>query len=449
MTLASVPRYDPEAVSRLGDRAIVVGGSIAGLSMAPVLADAFDEVLVMDRDTLPDGPVPRDGAPQTRHPHALLEAGRATFEDLFPGFSEAILTAGGVLVDSGTDMTYYDKGGYVADTDARLPTYCATRGLIEHIVRQRVADIPSVTLQDDTHVIEFETDADASSVTGVSYRHGDKDEQSLSADLVIDATGRTSPIPTWLENHGYQAPPVEDIEIDVSYSTIRLERPENDRRLFLVPPDPPRKRGAAFIPVEEGQWEVIVQGVHDEDTPRERSSFIEFVESLPVDAMGELLRQYEWDGEAIDYYPFPSSRRRRYEELDAFPDRLVVTGDAIASFNPIYGQGMSIAALDALQLHHTLADDGLHAVGPRFFERTSEVVDAAWQLVVGADFAFPETAGSKPTGTDLSNWYTARLLREAHADSGLSEAFLRVLRLERPAESLLRPGMIWRVLGPG
>jgi 2-polyprenyl-6-methoxyphenol hydroxylase-like FAD-dependent oxidoreductase len=193
---------------------------------------------------------------------------------------------------------------------------------------------------------------------------------------------------------------------------------------------------------------VIVQGVHGDDTPTDREGFVEFVESLPVAELGRQVTSQPWVSEEIEYYPYPSSRRRRYEELERFPDGLVVTGDAIASFNPIYGQGMSVAALDAVVLHHVLASDGVEDVGRRFFDRATPLVDAVWQMAAGADFAFPQTSGPKPTGIDLTNRYVARLLRKAHTDPVLSEAFLRVMRLEQPSTTLMRPGIAWRVLRP-
>ena len=164
--------------------------------------------------------------------------------------------------------------------------------------------------------------------------------------------------------------------------------------------------------------------------------------------MAELARDREWVSEEIHQYPFPSSLRRRYENLDRFPDRLVVTGDAIASFNPIYGQGMSVAALDALLLHHELADCDLAGLGPRVFDRTAEVVDVVWKLAVGRDFEFGETTGPKPTGTDLFNRYVQRLVRQAHSDPVLTDEFYRVFRLEQPPTALLRPGVVRRVLVP-
>ena len=448
MTIANIDRYDPDHLSLIGDRAVVIGGSLAGLSAARVLADAFEEVVVVDRDSLPDEPVAHKGAPQTSHPHVLLEAGRATLEDLFSGFGEEILAEGGLMIDSGTKMRHFEHGGFLADTRERLPTYCASRPLFEYVLRRRVNQIKNVELRGNHQFTEYLTTADAETITGVAIRDENGKEKTLSTDLVVDATGRTSRTPQWLDGHGYDTPRVDEVHVDVTYSSIQIERPSDDRRLFFVPPSSPRTRGGGLIPIEGDRWEVILQGVHGDDAPTDPDRFVEFAESLPLTEVGELVTSLPWVSDEIAHYPYPSSIRRRYEDLDQFPDGLVVTGDAIASFNPINGQGMSVAALDALQLHHALARAGLNNLARRFFGRTADVVDIVWQMSVGADFDFPETTGPKPHGTDLFNWYVDHLVKQAHSDPVLSEAFLRVMRLEQRPTKLLQPGIVWRVFRP-
>jgi len=445
MTLASVERYDRTGLSTLGERAVVVGGSMAGLAAARVLADAFEEVVVLERDEFADEPARRDGAPQTGHPHVMLEAGRATLEDFFPGFGEAVLSAGGLLLDAGSETTWYDQGGTLADTAERLPMYCATRPLFEHVVRQQMRAIGNVRLRDGCQFLAYDFAGDR--VTGVRFRDEAGDETGLGAALVVDATGRTSNTPRWLGEHGYPRPDVDEVEVGVSYSTVRIDRPPDDRRAIFLAPERGRARGAALVPVEGDQWEVILQGVNGDDAPTDRDRFEAWADGVPLDEVGQLVREREWTSEGVHHYPFPSSVRRHYESLDRFPEGLVVTGDAIASFNPIYGQGMSVAALDALVLHHELAA-GLDGIAPRVFDRASGVVDEAWKLAVGNDFIFPGTTGPKPAGTDLFNAYVARLVRRAHDDGALAEAFLRVFRLEQSVTSLLRPGVAWRVLRP-
>ncbi len=448
MVLSTVNRYDPDGIGTVGDRAVVLGGSMAGLCAARVLADAFRDVVVIERDELPTEPAARDGAPQTGHPHALLEPGRATLEDLFSGFGDELLAEGGLLIDALSDIKWYAEGGFVADGSERSPMYAASRPLYEHVVRRHVRARDGVELRDGCRFFDYLTDDQTTAVTGVTYREADGAERELDADLVVDATGRTSRTPNWLGDHGYEAPPVDEVRIDVTYSTARVERPTGDRRLFFVPPTPPRTRGVYVIPIENGQWEVLLQTVHGGEAPTDREGVIEFLETLPVTEPGSLVRSAAWRSETVHRYPFPSNRRRRYEALDAFPEGLVVTGDAIASFNPIYGQGMSVAALDAVILHHALADRGLEDLAARFFDAVSDVVDVVWRISVGNDFGFAETTGPKPTGTDITNRYLSRLVRKGHDDPVLRTEVGRVLILAQSPSTLFRPSVLWRAIRP-
>jgi len=448
VTLAAVDRYDSGRVGDVGDRAVVLGGSVGGLCAARVLADGFDEVVVVERDPLPDAPVARDGAPQTNHPHALLTAGQAVLEDLFAGFGEDLIRAGGLVVDTTRNFLEYQRGGFVAPGTERTPTYCATRPLFEHVARRRLRERDAVRLLSPCRFVGYRTDDADRAVTGVTVRDGDGPTESLGADLVVDATGRASRTPEWLDDAGYDAPPTDRIEIDLQYSSVRIDRPPGDRRLVSVPPDPPRTRGAALIPVEDDRWEVILAEMGADGGPTDRAGVIAFAEDLPVALVGDLLSTRPWVGDGVARYPFPASVRRRYERLERFPGGLVVTGDAMASFNPVYGQGMSVAALDALVLHHALADGGLDRLGPRFFDRVAPVLDTPWQLAVGADRGFAATDAAASPAERLFERYFDRLLRRAHEDSVVAAAYQEVVGLERPPTALLRPGVLARVLLP-
>ncbi|WP_137286976.1 FAD-dependent oxidoreductase [Halorussus salinisoli] len=447
MTLTTVPRYDSDRISERKGRAVVVGAGMAGLLAARVLADGFEDVTVLDRDSLADEATPRRGVPQGRHPHALLEAGRATLEDLFPGYGEDLVSAGGVVVDFASDVNFYDEGDFLAHGPFRMETYSASRPLFEQIVRQHVAGLDGVRIRPDCQVADYRFDGARRSVDGVAVQeNGERTE--IPADLVVDATGRTSRTPTWLSDHGYAPPPVDEVHIDLSYSTTYVERPASDRRTYLVPPSSPRTRGGMAAPVEGDRWVVNLQGVHGTDPPTGFEEFTEYAASLPTPTLKRLLDDRPNRSETVEHYPFPSNRRHRYESLDRFPDGLVVVGDAVASFNPVYAQGISVAALEALVLHRTLATGRRGNLALRFFDRAEDVVDVAWMLAVGSDFGFPQTTGPKPRGTDLAARYLSRLTRRAHTDGELADAFVRVLSMERPPTSLFRPGVLWRVFGP-
>lgn len=478
MALRSIPRYDSDRVSRRGGRAVVVGASMAGLMAARVLADSFESVRVIDRDPLPSEPTARPGTPQAHHVHVLQEAGRATLEDLFPGFGEDLLAAGALMIDSASQFHFYDEGDFLADGPNRMPMYCASRPLFDHITRQHVAALDGVTLRGDCRFTRYLLDDRTSAVEGVAVDGaavdgaavdgaaddgvaddgvaddgaavdgGDSEPREIAADVVVDATGRTSRTPTWLESHGYRSPETDEVHIDLAYSTVLVDRPPDDRRAFLALPTPPRTRGGVVIPVEDGRWLVTIAGVHGDHPPTDAEGFVDFAASLPISRFRDLLDDHEIVSEDVFHYPFQSTVRRRYEDLDRFPAGLVVVGDAIASFNPVYGQGMSVAALEALQLHHTLASGDRTDLGLRFFQRAGTVIDDAWNLAASADFQYPQTTGPEPFGTGILNRYLSRLTRKAHTDGVLAEAFARVIMMEKRPISLFRPDIVWRVLKP-
>lgn len=459
MTLTTVPRYDSGRISERGGRAVVVGAGMAGLLAARVLADKFETVTVLERDSLAEEATPRRGVPQGRHPHALLEAGRATLADLFPGYSEEVVSAGGVVVDFASDVEFYLEDDFLAHGPERMETYSASRPLFEEIARRHVADLDGVRIRSDCQFTDYLTgDAGQSdgkvrsgekdqSVEGVEVRE-DGDRVEVSADLVVDATGQASRTPSWLADHGYEPPPMDEVTVDLAYSTAYIERPADDRRTYLVPPAPPRTRGGMAAPVEDDRWVVNLNGVHGDDPPDEFADFPAFAASLPTPALERLLEAHSPVSGTVEQYPFPSNRRYRYEALDRFPDGLVVVGDAVASYNPVYAQGMSVAALEALVLHRALSTGGREGFALRFFEAVEPVVDVAWLLAIGSDLEFPQSTGPKPPGTDLAGRYRSRLTRRAHDDGALANDFLRVLSMERPPTSLFRPGVLWRVFGP-
>jgi 2-polyprenyl-6-methoxyphenol hydroxylase-like FAD-dependent oxidoreductase len=446
MSLESVPAYRPERVERVGERAVVVGASVSGLLTARILADAFDRVTVVERNELPDGPVVRDGAPQSRHPHLLQGSGRAILDDLFPEFGDEFVAMGGLVIDAASDFNFYDEDGYVAHPPTRIPLYAGSRPLLEYVVRQRVSALDGVRILDGCHVTDYRVDGGGQTVTGVQIK-GDG-ETTLSADLTVDATGRASRTPRWLERQGYTPPEVAEVTVDLAYSTVTVDRDSGDKRAFWAPASPPYTRGGGTVPVEGGRRQLVLTGVHGDEPPSDADEFRAFASTLQITELVEILECHEIRSDEVAYYPFPSNLRRYYERLDRFPDGLLVVGDAIASYNPVYGQGMSVAALHALVLHHTLAAGGLGNLAVRFFDDAEHVIDTAWLMAVGADFQFPQTTGPKPRGAGLMGWYLSRLTRKAHSDRVLAERLLRVILMERPPTSLLHPGVIGRVFKP-
>lgn len=447
MTLATVPRYDPDSVQETTGQAVVVGSSMAGMLTARVLADRYTTVTVVDRDTLPDEAIARRGVPQATQPHGLLEGGRATIEDLLPGYCDALVDAGGLKVDIGTDVEFYDDGVELARSEVERTMYCASRPLFELVVRRQLAAIDGIDFRDGCTFLDYHHDDRRGAIEGIRIRDESNETTVLEADLVIDATGRTSRTPDWLAEHGYSKPQLDEVHIDVQYGTVQVQRPTGDCRMVFLPSSHPHSRGGLVVPAEGDRWLVNLHGFHGDHPPSDVDEFRRFADGLATPAIADLLDGASIISESVDKYPIPSSRRYRYEDLDHFPEGLLVVGDAIASFNPIYAQGMTVAAFEALVLHHTLAD-GHDDLADRFFEAAAPIVDNAWSLGVGPDFEFPETTGPRPSGSRIAGWYVGRLQRRARRDPVLTEALTQVIHFEQPPSSLFHPRVMWRVLSP-
>jgi flavin-dependent dehydrogenase len=447
MTVAALPRYESDRIPESEGDAVVVGAGIAGLLAARVLADAFERVTVIERDPLPDEPAPRRGVPQDVHVHVLLEGGRITLEDLFPGFSTELHGAGGVVAELGRDVKLHLRGGFLAAGTNPHELWFATRPLYEHLIRRRVTTLNPVTIRSHCRFVEFLVD-DTTAVNGVAIRNRASEREELPADLVVDATGRTSRTPTWLAKHGYTPPPLDEIRIDLGYGSTFVERPPDDTRSFLMGAEAPQTRGAFVNPVEGNRWHVNVHGMHGDHPPADPKGFEEFAASLPTDDVKDVLDEHSMVSEIATQYPFPSNRRYRYEELDRFPNGLLVVGDAIASYNPIYGTGMSAAALQALALHHALISDDRTDLALGFFDRAAAVIDVVWDQTLGSDSAFPQTDGPNSREASILDWYVNRLFRRAQFDDRLSDAAFQVISLQQAPTTWFRPRVVWHVVRP-
>lgn len=441
MSLASIPRYDPNDAERTAGTAVVVGGGAAGLIATRVLADHFERVVLCERDPLSDSVAFRRSVPQDRQPHLLLGAGQAILDDLLPGLTESVIRSGGMLIDWTRDLIYYEAGGHIASGSESIPMLAASRPLLEYEIRSRVRAWQGIELKAPCHVSGYHlVDGQVSGVV--------TDQGVLEADFVVDASGRSSTTPSWLAENGYERPAVEEVTIDVEYSSVRVSRPSHERRMVIVPPSAPRTRGGGAFPIENDQWIVTLQGMHGDSPPSSIESFRAFTKALPIDDLTQILEDHSIESENAAVYPFPVSRRHRYERLADRPDRLVVIGDALATFNPIYGQGISVSALEAMELHQALLGDRIDVAVDRYFKRAATVIDSAWRLSVGSDFRFDQTEGPRPRGTRLTNRYLERLFKRAHTNAHLAEAFAGVAMMQRPMTDLLRPSILWRVYRP-
>lgn len=422
--------------------AIVVGASIAGLLTARVLSDHVDDVVVMERERLTDGPSPRGHVPQGKHLHLLLASGLDLLQNWFPGIDDELDRMGAVWVE-GTRGWFYQAGGYRAQGDWGPPTLSMTRPLLEQVVRRRITLLDNVKLRDGVLVDQVEvTNGRVSGVVVDGVVH--------HADLVVDCSGRSSRIAHQLESSGLLSPQITRVTIDCAYTSGFLTRTADDfEGTFLVcGTSPPASfRAGAVLPVEGNRWMVTLAGVHGDVPGKAEDELLAFARSLSSPAVAQLVER-TGPLSSVATYRYPSSQRRHYEKVGRLLPGFVALGDAACSFNPIYGQGMSCAALQADALGRTVQEVELHSdeLPRRFHRRASTIIDAPWAIAVGADFLHPKTVGSKPLGTDLLNGYVLRVIKASHTSVPLAKSFNLVLNLVEPPSSLARPSVLVRVM---
>jgi 2-polyprenyl-6-methoxyphenol hydroxylase-like FAD-dependent oxidoreductase len=432
----------------IADRAVVLGGGMGGLLAARVLAGAYRHVLVVDRDELTGVTGPRRGVPQGRHAHALLARGHQIFEDLFPGLHEEMVAAGVLSGDISGNLRWYFNGRRLRSASAGLASVSATRPVLEAHVRARVAARPEVEFLERCVIRGLVTNG-AKRVTGVRVisEASETAEQVLEADLVVDATGRGSRMPAWLEDLGYPRPAEDRVKMDLAYTTrhFRLREDPYGTDLSINPvASLAQPRGAFFPKLGDDISMLSLTGILGDHPPTDLDGFLAFARSLATPEIYAAIRMAEPVDEAVTF-KIPASVRRRYERLRAFPGGLLVFGDAICAFNPVYGQGMTAAALEADALRGHLQRNG-EPQALRFFREVAPLIDAPWEISTGGDLAFPGVVGNRTLKVRMGNAYISRLHAAATNDGEVVKAFFRVAGLIDPPQALMRPSIMARVL---
>jgi 2-polyprenyl-6-methoxyphenol hydroxylase-like FAD-dependent oxidoreductase len=421
--------------------AVVIGAGIGGLLAARVLAECHERVTVVDRDTLPGNGDARPGVPQGRHLHAVLTRGTQVLRELFPGLVEDLVAEGTPTGDILADGRLYFEGWRLARGTSDLPALSITRPRLEYRVRARVSALANVSIVAPRAVVGFVAGAGGGSVTGVRLADG-----TLAADLVVDASGRRSATPTWLRELGYPPPVEERIPIDVGYATCVFALPDGTLRGELgivVGATADNPRGGGMIRIADGRWLVSLAGYRGTHPPVTLDGFLAFAGALVVPDIYEVLRAATPVGRPVRYR-VPHATRRRYERLKRFPAGLVVLGDAVSSFNPLYGQGMSVAAEEALILRRCLR--GGAPSSPRLRRKIARASAVAWTMSTSSDLRMPWIDGPRGPLVRWGNAYAARVYRASERDPVVARAFLRVANLVDAPTRLVRPAMAVRVL---
>lgn len=433
----------------MNDHAIVIGGSVSGLLTARVLADHFHHVTLIERDSYPTQMQFRSGVPQGRHLHVLLMRGLAILRQLFPTIDADFHAAGAVELDLECDAIAYMAQGWLPRKTSLYHTFSSTRPLIDWVLTQRVRALPNVQIMERGEVIDLLSNTGHQRVTGVMVRNRETgSEHVMYADLVVDASGRSSRLPTWLEAMGYGTPQEHVVNSFLGYAS-RFYAPPSDWNAdwkgvtigAIVPKVP---RGGIIFPVEGDQWLVTFGGAARDYPPQDEAGFMAFARGLAHPLIADTLER------ATPLSPIYSYRRTenrvlQIEQLTRLPSGFVALGDAVCAFNPIYGQGISSAAIAAELLgQHLSTGDRGSAMWSLDFQRSLAKQNAViWTMATSEDVRYPTTEGGKPSRLDSFNqWYFQRVISIINRDAEAMDTLLRVIHLVDPPTALMKPRIL-------
>ena len=425
----------------LGKTAAVVGAGMGGLCAARALADHFEQIFVFERDELPQEAIPRLGAGQSKHTHALLVGGQRALCQLFPGFDVAMEQMGAVELRAGLDVLV-ERPGFdpFPQRDLNIKVYSMSRPLIELATRRLLQKHANVTIRDTCRVESFVATPDESTSITIEYKSARGKADVLPADLVIDASGRGVLTLELLQAMGRPPPEETKIGVELTYATaifsIPKDAPRGYKGAFLFPDAPGISRAGLLLPIEGNRWILTLVGRQGDKPPTDYQGFLAFAESLRTatifDAVkgAELLRP-------ITPYGFLGSVKRHFERIADFPRGFLPLGDALCRFNPVYGQGMSVAAQEACLLRELLDDvagkvDPLAKIADSYFAAAAALLEAPWSSAL-LDLIYPETTGLRPPDFEERMKFGVGLIRLAAQDPGVHKLFYEVNNLIKPA----------------
>ena len=428
--------------------AVVIGAGMAGLTAAQAISRHFGKVTIIERDVLPAEAAPRSGTPQAQHAHMLLAGGLKALQTLFPGFENDLAEAGAVKIRTGKDIRF-ERPGFdpFPIRDLGIEIFCMSRPLLEAVTRRRVQQTPNIDICVRSRVTGLVASRDAMRIEAVRYDSEDGPAVTLEADLVVEASGRCGLTLKLLEELSLQKPEETEIGIDQAYASTIVERPVDHGWLgnIVLPSAPASSRGAFLFPIEKQRWLLSVGANHGDAPPGDRAGFMDFVRSLRTPTIYDAVRDARPLTDIVRYQ-LPCSTRRHFERLEAFPAGLLAIGDALCRFNPVFGQGMSVAAQEAVILDRLLAEDvPMERLARDFFAAIQDTIATPWGVAV-SDFVYPATRGVRPADLAQRLQYGAALTRLAAADPEVHRLTAEVSQLLKPQAALREPALVARVM---
>jgi 2-polyprenyl-6-methoxyphenol hydroxylase-like FAD-dependent oxidoreductase len=437
--------------SHLGKRAIVVGAGLGGLSAARILSDYFGEVMILDRDDLPGDASPRPGVPQGKHPHFLLGGGVRALQNLFPGFSTELMRAGAEPVDPGADILYEVPGQKVFPrTKLGWSTYSLTRPLIERIVRRQVERLGNIKVRGGCRVLNIANESNVYDASGIQYEMIDGRRETITSDLVVDASGNGSLTMEFLKSTGRKPPEETSLGVNIRYASALFERLPiwNDyKTVSSLPSVLGQTRAGLIVPAENNTNQVVLSGRGKDIPPIDGLEFLSYAEQLLTPTIYNAIKNAKRLTD-IAPFSFPESRWRHFARIPDFPRRLLPFGDAICRFNPVYGQGMTVAFQEAnilSDLLQTLDRDLIATLAPTFLSKAETLIADPWAMSALPDLIYPETIGERPPDLEDRLNFEGALNRLAARNVKIYELLTEIRHLLRPLTLLEDPDIVKRV----
>ena len=438
----------------LGREAVVVGAGMGGLIAARVLSDHFERVTVLERDGLGEARTARAGVPQGKHLHVLLAGGQRVLDELLGGFTEDLDRVGAARLTVGLDLLV-ERPGFDPFPQRDLGFYSSalTRPQLEFCVRRRVEAIENVRVEPGCRVFGLLPSDDKRTIRGLQF-HREGRSETRGTDLVVDASGTGDLTLAALRATGLPAVPETTIGVDFGYASAVFDIPADAssewRGVMHLPLAPQTSRGGLMIPVEGNRWMLALAGRHDEHPPGDEAGLRAYAASLRTKTIADAIAPAKMVA-GVDRFRFPESRLRHFERLESFPGGLLPIGDAICRFNPVFGQGMSVAAIEAHALKEVLAaavqsGGGLGRAWQPYFQKVAEVIDAPWALAAVPDFVFPYTTGERPADLEASLRFGAALTRATARHADIHRLAGEVQHLLRPRRAMMEPHVLERIM---
>jgi 2-polyprenyl-6-methoxyphenol hydroxylase-like FAD-dependent oxidoreductase len=438
--------------SYLDKCAIGVGAGLGGLSAARVLSDYFDEVMILDRDELPEDTIPRPGVPQAKHPHLLLGGGLKALENLFLAFGDELMRAGAEPIDPGFDSLYEIPGRDVCPK-IKLDwwTYSMTRPLIERILRRLVERIGNIKVRRGCRVLNILSESNGHAATGIQCQMVDGSLETLKSDLIVDASGNGSLTLEFLKANDRRPPVETSLCVNIRYASALFERShirDDYKTVSSLPSARGQTRGGLIVPAENNRNQVVLSGRGKDIPPIDGNEFLSYARQLSTLTIYNAIKDAKRLTD-ITPFSFPESRWRHFAQVPDFPHGLLPIGDAICRFNPVYGQGMTVASQEANMLSdllQTLDGHSLATLAPTFLTKAEALIADPWAMSAIPDFIYPQTIGERPPDLeDRLNFQTA-LDRLAVRDVKIYKLLIEIRHLLKPLTLLDDPSIVGRVM---